>query len=215
MDLMQIEKVLQPAPQVKLSIPDEKKIYTWNEQVRYSISVSDQKDGESKYGEIPSQECLLTLVYLPDGKEEAIKKTTGEKEEKGLSLIKKSTCFGCHAHKTRMAGPSFQEISKRYEANEKTIENLSNHILNGSVGVWGNQQMPAHPDFTEEQCRQIANYILEIGDYPYRWIYSGLEGSFRILDKPEIDRNGVYVLTASYTSTSGAEGRHSIVLNIR
>jgi cytochrome c len=212
---MDLDKVLQGAPQVKISIPDEKQIYTWNEQVRYAISVSDQKDGESKYGEIPPQECLLTLVYIPDGKEEDIKKATDEKEKKGLSLIKKSTCFGCHAHKTRMAGPSFEEIAKRYKANESTIKNLSSHILKGSIGVWGNQQMPAHPDFTEEQCRQIASYILEIGDHPYRWIYPGLEGAFRIMDKPEIDGNGFYVLTARYTSTAGVEGRHSTVLKIK
>ena len=211
----QIEKVQPAAPRVKILAPDEKRSYTWNEQVRYSISISDPKDGESKYGEIPSQECLLTLEYLPVNKDEEIKKAIEKKEEKGLSLVKKSTCFGCHAQTTRVAGPSFQEIAARYETNEATINNLSDHILNGSIGVWGNQQMPAHPDFTDEQCRQIAEYILEIDNYPYRWVYPGLEGVFRIIDKPAIDRDGVYVLTASYTSTSGAEGRHSIVLKIR
>jgi len=75
--------------------------------------------------------------------------------------MKKSTCFGCHAQTTRAAGPSFQEIATRYETNETTINNLANHILNGSIGVWGNQQMAAHPDFTGEQHRQIAKYILE------------------------------------------------------
>lgn len=211
----QIEKVQPSVPQVKILAPDEKRSYTWNEQVRYSISISDPKDGESKYGEIPSQECLLTLEYLPVNKDEEIKKAIEKKEEKGLSLMKKSTCFGCHAHTTRVAGPSFEEIAEHYEANETTINNLGDHILNGSFGMWGNQQMPAHTDFTEEQCRQIAKYILEIEDHPYRWVYPGLEGVFRIIDKPEIDRNGVYVLTASYTSTSGAEGRYSVVLKIR
>lgn len=211
----QIENVQPAVPQVKIVAPDEKRSYTWEEQVRYSISVSDPKDGESKYGEIPAQECLLTLEYLPDDNAESIKKAIEKREEKGLSLMKKSTCFGCHAQKTRLAGPSFQEIAERYELNESTIKNLSNHILKGSLGVWGNQQMPAHPDFTEEQCNQIARYILEVGDHPYRWVYPGLEGVFRIIDKPEIDHDGIYVLTASYTSTSGAEGRHSIVLKIR
>ena len=212
---LQIEKVQPAAPQVKLLAPDEKRSYAWKEQVRYSISISDPKDGESKYGEIPSQECLLTLEYLPVNNDEEIKKAMEKKEEKGLSLIKKSTCFGCHALATRVAGPSFQEIAARYETNDATINNLANHILNGSIGVWGNQQMPAHPDFTEEQRRLISKYILEIGDYPYRWVYPGLEGVFPIIDKPGIDRDGVYVLTASYTSTSGVEGRHSIVLKIR
>ncbi len=211
----QLENVQAAAPQVKILEPDEKRSYSWEEQVRYSINVSDPKDGESKYGEIPAQECLLTLEYLPGNKDEDIKKIIEKREEKGLSLMKKSTCFGCHAHKSRMTGPSFQEIAARYETNESTIKNLSNHILNGSLGVWGDQQMPAHADFTEEQCNQIAKYILEAGDHPYRWVYPGLEGVFRIIDKPPVDRDGICVLTASYTSTSGAEGRHSIVLKIR
>lgn len=209
------ENFTQTPPQVKISIPGEKKIYTWNEQVRYSINVSDIKDGDSKYGEIPAQECVLTLAYVPGGNEDEIKKITDTKEEIGLSLIKKSTCFGCHAHKTKLAGPSFQEIAKRYKPTEENIKNLSLHILNGSIGVWGDQQMPAHPDFTAEQRRQIATYILEIGDHPYRWIYPGLEGTFRILEKPKADRTGVYVLTARYTSTAGEEGKHAMVVQIK
>ena len=203
------------APQIKILMPEGKSAYVWGEQVRYSIVVSDQKDGESKYGEIPAMECLLTLEYLPVNKQEEIQKTTERKEEKGLSLIKKSTCFGCHAQKTRLAGPSFQQIAAKYGLSKITIDNLGKHIQNGSQGIWGEQQMPAHPDFTEEQRNVIAKYVLEIGNHPYRWIYPGLEGTFRIIDKPSIDHGGVYVLTASYTSTSGAEGRHSVVLIIK
>jgi cytochrome c len=206
---------MQGSPQVNILGPDEKKTYTWNEQVRYSIAVTDQKDGDSKYGEIPAQECLLTITYLPANQRAEFSKVKEQKEPKALSIMKKSTCFGCHAHKTKLAGPSFQEIAQRYQSSEANINNLSQHILNGSTGVWGDQQMPAHPDLNEEQRRQIASYILEIGNHPYRWVYPGLEGAFRIMDKPKDAQDGVYVLTASYTSTSGLEGRHSIILTIR
>lgn len=205
----------QDPPQVKILIPNSEKIYTWGEQVRYSISVSDPKDGDSKYGEIPALECLLELTYLPAGKEGEVKQVTARKEEAGLSLMKRSTCFGCHAHKTKLAGPSLQEIAKRYEATGDNIKNLGHHILDGSTGVWGDQQMPAHPDLTGEQCRQIASYILEIGNQPYRWIFPGLEGTFRIIPKPDVDQGGVYVLTASYTSTANTTGKHSVVLKFK
>lgn len=211
----QIENLQSATPQVKILISDEKKIYTWKEQVRYSVNVSDPKDGESKYGEIPSQESILTLEYLPGDKEEDIKKAMEKNEEKGLSLMKKSTCFGCHAQKTKISGPSFQEIAKRYEVNENTVKTLGDRILNGSLGIWGDQQMPAHHDFTEDECQQIAKYILETGDDPNYWVYAGLEGVFRIKDKPESHFEGVGVLTARYISTSGSEGKHSVVLKIR
>ena len=72
-------------------------------------------------------------------------------------------------------------MAERSGSNEATINNLANHILNVSIRVWGNQQMAADPDFTEEQRRQIAKYFLEIGDHPYRWVYPGLELSINLL----------------------------------
>ena len=68
---------------------------------------------------------------------------------------------------------------------------------------------------TEEQRREIANFILQVKDHPHRWIYTGLEGSFRIIDKPKDALNGIYVLTANYTSKSGAEGKSSLLLKIK
>jgi cytochrome c len=202
-------------PQVKIVGPDELKTYGWGEQVTYTITVSDPTDGESKYDEIPAQECLLSVDYVPGNQQEDIKEVVGREEDKGLSLIKTSTCFGCHAVKTRLAGPSFQEIAGKYKASQSTITQLANHIRNGSTGVWGDLQMPAHPDFTEDQTKLIARFVLEIGGQPHRWVYPGLEGAFRIMNKPQTDQNGFYVLTASYTSTSGATGKHSIVLKIK
>jgi cytochrome c len=202
-------------PQVKIITPDENKIYTWNEQVKYTISVSDSKDGDSKYGEIPPNECSLTITYVPADRGASIKEIIEQKTDPGLLLMKKSNCFGCHAHKTRLAGPSFQEIARRYEDNEGTVKSLSSKILNGSVGTWGDQPMPAHEELTKEQSRQISAFILKIGDDPHLWIYPGLEGAFRIIDKPKADVDGIYVLTASYMSTSGKDGTHSIALKIR
>jgi cytochrome c len=202
-------------PQVRIIAPDETKTYTWNEQVRYAISVSDKQDGDSKYGEIPSNECSLSITYLPGNKESDIKELIDREEDPALLLIKRSTCFGCHAHKAKLSGPSFEAIATRYGNDETTIKNISGKILNGSKGTWGDEQMPAHPDLTEEQRRKIAAYILEMGDKPNYWIYPGLEGSFRTIEKPKTDTQGVYVLTAGYTSRSGKDGRHSVVLKVR
>jgi cytochrome c len=207
------------APEVKILMPQENKTYKWKDQVRYSIGVSDPKDGESKYGEIPSQQCLLNIEYLPvtEGHTatDMIQKVQHTEEHPGLSLMKRSTCFGCHADKNRVAGPSFQEIAARYPKDAKTINSLGMHIRNGSSGVWGDPEMPAHPDFTEAETKLIASYILEEGGDPNRWVYAGLEGAFTIIEKPANDTEGIYLLTASYTSKSGSRGYHSIALKIK
>jgi len=206
-------------PQVKILMPEADQVYTWGTQVRYTINVSDVKDGESKYGEINANEVLLEITYLPVTKggvmTEQIKKVQATQEPRGLALIKKSTCFGCHADKTRVAGPSFLEIAGKYEPRPEMIKTLGTHIVKGSSGIWGSMEMPAHPDFTQEEAKQIADYILRQGANKYHWVYPGLEGAFRVIEKPENDSEGIYILTASYTNKTNVLGKHSVVLKIR
>ena len=213
---------IQVPPTVEILMPNGKEAVTWNTQVRYAISVSDPEDGESRYGEINASEVLLKIEYFGINNEaemqEKMKRAKMVKQEpEGLALIKKSTCFGCHADKTRLAGPSFSEIAERYE--QKTpiiIKNLGSQIIEGSSGDWGSLEMPAHPDFTEEEAMKIADYILEQGGNNHRWIYPGLEGVFRVIEKPLEDPAGILILTASYTSQKlQVHGQHSIVLEIK
>ena len=207
-------------PNVKLSLsPNNEEYYHWDTDVRYSIEVSDVEDGDSKYGEININEVLLEIEFLPqpDGEEgkEIIKISDIEPDDRGLSLLKKSTCFNCHADKTALAGPSFSKIAERYENTSGTIKSLSHCILNGSIGEWGSMEMPANPDLTSEETEQIASYILLQGGKKNSWVLPGLEGTFRILKKPGNVTKGIYILTASYTSTSLMKGQHSMILHIK
>ncbi|WP_091873299.1 c-type cytochrome [Pricia antarctica] len=207
-------------PNVKLSVsPNSEEYYHWDTDVRYSIEVSDAVDGDSKYGEININEVLLEIEFLPktdreEGKE-IIKISDIEPDDKGLSLLKKSTCFNCHADKTVLAGPSFSKIAERYKNTAGTIKSLSHRILNGSIGEWGSMEMPAHPDLTSEETEQMASYILLQGGKKNNWVLPGLEGTFRIIKKPGNVTEGIYMLTASYTSTSLMKGQFSRKLHIK
>lgn len=216
-------------PEVRMTTPEHLETFAWGEQVRYSVIVSDEEDGESRYGEIPPNEVLLEIEYLPEGDVETQDTEPDSlsglsknlKDPEGLALIRGSTCFGCHGDKTRVVGPSFSDISSRYEAAQPVIGKLANRIIQGTTGNWGSVEMPSHPDFSHEEARQIAKYILEQGGNNHRWIYPGIEGVFRIMEKPEGITGGIYLLTASYRdqgveedSASGKRGSHSILLNI-
>src|SRR5688572_13324858 len=97
------------APKLKIQIPGNPEHLTWNTTVRYTISVSDPKDGESRYGEIDSRAVVLELEYAEANEDldatQLLKDADKKEEHKGLGLMKRSTCFGCHADKTRLAGP--------------------------------------------------------------------------------------------------------------
>ncbi len=69
-------------------------------------------------------------------------------------------CASCHASDTKMTGPSFSEISKKYPLSKENIEALAIKIKNGGSGVWGNVPMPPHPSITEEQAKEMAEKII-------------------------------------------------------
>ena len=203
-------------PKVELLLREENKPYTWGSQIRYTIKVSDVKDGDSKYGEINGNEVLLKIEYFPIADEGAIKekKKLSEKEHKGLTLMKRSTCFGCHADRTRLAGPSFSELAELYEKTSGNIKSLAGNISGGSSGIWGNSIMPAHPHLSEEESEYMADYILTQGAKKNSSILLGLEGTFRIREKPNDSEKGLYVVTASYVSNLNVRGNDSTVIRI-
>ncbi|SHG45263.1 Cytochrome c551/c552 [Chryseolinea serpens] len=212
-------EVHQPSePRVEILTPHENESFTWGSQVRYAIAVADAVDGASKYGEITATECLLEIEYLPATIATDVKaivaKAASRPEPPGLSRMKMSTCFGCHADKITLAGPSFAEIAQRYGNQTGSSRLLGKRIIEGSSGVWGASEMPSHPDITTEAAEQIATYILEQGAKKNSWIYPGFEGTFRIIDKPATDAKGVYRLTASYTSKAQRRGQHSVVFKV-
>jgi cytochrome c551/c552 len=203
-------------PKVELVLLGEKNPYSWDSQIRYAIKVSDENDGDSRYGEINGNAVLLEIEYLPMADEEIFKtrKKVSEKEHEGLTLMKSSSCFACHADKTQLTGPSFSKITKKYEKTSANIKSLAGKITKGSSGVWGSSIMPANPDFTEKEAEGIADYILTQGGKKNNWILPGLEGVFQIIKKPNNSAKGVYILTASYKSKSGVIGWDSVILDI-
>lgn len=209
----------QSAPEVKIERPDESRVFQWGSRVRYEITVSDEQDGNSRYGEINPNEVLLEITFVPDENNDV--DIAGLKEHKGLSIIRKSTCFSCHADKTSLVGPSFSDIADRYDPDNDTLERLGKRIRNGSSGQWSSIEMPPNEALTKKESEAIADYILKQGSRKHRWIYPGLDGVFRIIDRPENVKQGIYMLNASYVNhgTEGEpgtrlRGEHSIMLII-
>ena len=205
-------------PYVKLHLSQNKNL-TWGSFVQYTIEVSDKADGDSKYGEILNNKVLLEIEFMPFNDKQGLNQNRAankkEPNHEGLSLMMESTCFACHADKEIMTGPSFSEIAKSYEKSQNNITLLANHILEGSMGQWGNIEMPSHPNLTVEETEKIAAFILSQGSKKNHQMLTGLEGMFQIMEKPGDLEQGVYMLTASYTSTSSIKGQQSITLEIK
>lgn len=85
---------------------------------------------------------------------------TTEVKSAGESLIAANDCRGCHALDSKVIGPSYQDIAKKYENNTKNIETLAHKIMEGGQGNWGEIPMTAHPDLKLEDAKEIVKYIL-------------------------------------------------------
>ena len=221
--IAQLVKMENNAPKVNITSPKNNALFSLNSLITYSIEVVDEEDGSTEYNEIVSSEVLLLVRYLPDSlKVKEYLANSANTNPEPLVLMHNSTCFTCHAAKTKLIGPSYDLVAKRYPLNPTSVEMLTNRIISGTYGVWGDVKMPAHPDLKIEQVRLIVNWILKNGADPDQDYYIGTQGAFRIQDKPGTEsRKGVYVASASYVdhgikgqSGLGKLGQHSVRLRI-
>jgi len=80
----------------------------------------------------------------------------------GKALIEGSDCRTCHKDDAKLIGPSYKEVAKKYESNEKNIKMLGEKILKGGQGVWGEIPMAGHPNLSQEDAEAMVKYILTI-----------------------------------------------------
>jgi cytochrome c len=80
--------------------------------------------------------------------------------KKGLELIGKSDCLGCHKVTERIIGPSYSEVAQRYAGQPGIEDSLANKIIRGGAGNWGDQQMTPHPTLSHDDAVAMVKYIL-------------------------------------------------------
>ncbi|KAI9432804.1 cytochrome c class I [Russula earlei] len=82
--------------------------------------------------------------------------------QRGAVLITHNDCFTCHRIDTKLRGPSYLDISKKYGFNEGNVENLAHKIIYGGGGLWDTAVMTPHPNLVEEDAKAMAAYILSL-----------------------------------------------------
>ena len=92
----------------------------------------------------------------------------------GLMLIEQSDCRICHAPKDRTVGPSWSEISERYDSSESVVVRLAAKVIEGGSGEWGTAVMIPHPTLSDEEAEKMVRYILSLD-----------EGEEQAMDSPD------------------------------
>jgi cytochrome c len=82
--------------------------------------------------------------------------------EKGSELIGKSDCLTCHKVKEKLVGPAYTAVAEKYPANQESINYLSDKIIKGGKGVWGEVAMTPHPAISKADAAAMARYVLSL-----------------------------------------------------
>jgi cytochrome c len=184
-------------------------------KLAYSIVVEDVEDGAVSTGDITKEAVAINFDYVPEGFDPieiaATHKSTDDwvTFSKGKSLINESDCLACHRIDVKSIGPSYMEVAQTYKNQPAEIAKLAGKIKNGSVGVWGEHAMSAHPDLSESDAQLMVDYIMSLNDPQLVPVYLPISGTFTPQAPEAAAGKGGYLLRAAYTD-QGADGLKSL-----
>lgn len=82
---------------------------------------------------------------------------------KELPLLKENGCHACHSVDVTLLGPPYKAISLLHSANKETMrEVLIQKIISGGGGNWGLVPMVPNEHVTEDEARDMVEWILEL-----------------------------------------------------
>ena len=107
---------------------------------------------------ILQQEAIWAIrSYLDTRHEEEI---TGSPMNPMEDLAKKSACLSCHAVDSRMVGPAYREVAKKYSKDKNAEAKLLAKIRKGGKGAWGTVPMPPMDAVPEGDLKTLVKWIL-------------------------------------------------------
>ena len=186
-------------PEVAINIKDEdSSSYTLGQPVNYEVSVTDAEGND-----IDPSNIFVSVDYM-EGMDQ-VNMSLGHQRVSaavtGKALTQAMDCKTCHKEAEASIGPDYIAVAEKYKDNKNTMLHLQKKLKQGGSGVWGEVVMPAHPNITTDETRQIVSYIMSLrGDNKKPSLPP--KGAI----EPETVKQGeVMVITASYTD-EGAEG---------
>jgi cytochrome c len=77
-------------------------------------------------------------------------------------LAQKKNCMACHALDKKLIGPGYKEVAAKYAGQKDAADKLAEKIVKGGVGVWGQVPMPANPQVSAAEAKQLATWVVSL-----------------------------------------------------
>ncbi|MDB4286311.1 PQQ-dependent sugar dehydrogenase, partial [bacterium] len=189
-------------PAIEIEYAGNRSFFLDKKAKAYNISITDKEDGT-----IASARTKVNFIYVDDGNDLEVflgdnAPSGNARYVKGYNLIQGSDCWSCHGINEKNVGPSYMEVSKKYQKDPEAVGYLSEKIIQGGNGVWGEKIMAGHPQHSLDETVEMARYILSLTD-------SRSSGKMPLAGNLSTDQHleakGAYLFSVTYTD-EGANG---------
>ena len=187
------------APEVTVQIFGNQSFYFPGKPVNYAVTVNDKEEGSA----IDTDHLYVTADYLEGADKAAIPQghQTAAATISGRSIMLSLDCKTCHKTDEKSIGPSFTEVAKRYHKNGDAVPYLTDKIIKGGSGAWGEVAMAAHPGLAADDAKQIVHWILTLANPATIKKSLPEKGSIPVTAAKE---NEALFISATYTDKGGA-----------
>lgn len=76
------------------------------------------------------------------------------------ALAKAKNCMACHAIATKLVGPAYKDVAKKYAGQADAAAKLEAKVIKGGSGVWGAVPMPANPQVNAAEAKKLVAWVL-------------------------------------------------------
>ena len=189
------------SPLVDVKVGTGNNFYFPGVPVPYAVNVTDKEDGSTAKGGIDNKSIYVKVDYLsgPD-KAQVVGHQVMSAIMEGRNLAASLDCKACHKEAEKSIGPAYNAVAEKYENDPKAKAYLTNKIIKGGGGVWGETAMAAHPDLKQEEADLIVDWVLSLNKKEVPSLPS--KGEIVVTEK-DMGPGNLMQITASYTDKGG------------
>ena len=188
------------APSVTIELKGgNKSFYLPGVPLQYVVTPTDKTDT----AKIDAANLFVSVDYV-EGFDKAaapLGHQQGQASIGGKNVMLSLDCKSCHKEADKSVGPSFLQVSEKYGKDPNAVSYLTQKIIKGGSGVWGEVAMAAHPTLTQEDAHQIIAWVLSLSNKIA--IKKSLPATGSIIPPANAKPSSVLVLSASYTDKGG------------
>jgi cytochrome c551/c552 len=187
-------------PEVTIKLTGgNKSFYLPGVPLSYAVTVTDGVNT----AKIDPKRIFVEVNYI-DGFKKAVSASQleqGEPENSGKAIMLTMDCKSCHKEVGKSIGPSFIDVSTRYKKDPDAMAKLTDKVIKGGSGVWGETAMSAHPSIKKGDVDQIITWVLSLDNKDAQ--KKSLPPSGSIIPDPGKKPTSTLVLSAKYTDEGG------------